>query len=82
MTQLDLFGETARPVVSSAADPDRVRRKLDALLREARSAEEYGLPDMRRRHMQTLVPQMVNWLPDDEAGRFRWAFAEALDGKK
>lgn len=78
MSQLDMFGEATRPVVSSAADPDRVRRKLNAMLAEVRSAGEYGLPDMRRRLIQTLVPQMVRWLPDEEAEQVRRAFSDAL----
>lgn len=73
--QLDMFGEAARPEVRAAADPERVRRKLDAMLAEAQSA---GLPVGRRRLIETLVPQMVRWLPDDEAERVRQAFGLAL----
>ncbi len=76
--QLDMFGEAERPQVSAAADPERVRRKLEAMLTEARSAGGAGLPSARRRLMQTVVPQMVRWLPDDEAERIRLAFGDAL----
>ncbi len=78
VTQLDMFGTPERPAVSSAADPDRVRRKLAAMLAEVRSAGDHGLPEMRRRGIQTLVPQMVKWLPDDEAEQIKREFAEAL----
>jgi hypothetical protein len=76
--QLDMFGEAERPEVSAAADPERVRRKLDAMLAEARSAGGAGLPSSRRRLMETVVPQMIRWLPDDEAERIRAAFGDAL----
>lgn len=76
--QLDMFGEVAQPEVSAAADPERVRRKLDAMLAEARGAGPLGLPQARRRLMETVVPQMVRWLPEDEAEKVKRAFVEAL----
>lgn len=75
MAQLDMFGEVAQPQVSAAADPERVRRKLDAMLEEARSGD---VPQSRRRLMETVVPQMVRWLPEDEAERVKQAFGDAL----
>ena len=80
MSQLDMFGDAERPMVSSAADPDRVRRKLNAMLAEIHSAGEYGLPDMRRRLIETLVPQMVKWLPEEEAEGIVAEFRAALTG--
>src|SRR5690606_34396869 len=76
MAQLDMFGEIAAPQPSAAADPDRVRRKLDAMLAEARSGD---VPLSRRRLMETVVPQMVRWLPEDEAKQFRLEFNAALE---
>jgi hypothetical protein len=52
-----------------------VRRKLDAMLEEARSG---SVPQSRRRLMETIVPQMVRWLPEDEAERVKQAFGDAL----
>lgn len=78
MAQLDMFGHEAPPQPSAAADPERVRRKLDAMLAEARGAGAEGLPLSRRRLMETVVPQMVRWLPEDEAERVKRAFGEAL----
>jgi len=75
MAQLDMFGETAQQQSSAAADPERVRRKLDAMLMEARGGD---VALSRRRLMETLVPQMVRWLPEDEAERVRAAFGDAL----
>ena len=76
MAQLDMFGEIAAPQPSAAADPDRVRRKLDAMLAESRSGD---VPLSRRRLMETVVPQMVRWLPEDEAKQFRLEFNAALE---
>ncbi|MFE0757716.1 hypothetical protein ACFW16_27395 [Inquilinus sp. NPDC058860] len=78
MDQLDMFAGEAPAQASSAADPDRVRRKLDALLSEAREAGTHGLPQARRRLIETVVPQMTRWLPEDEAERLKRAFGEAL----
>lgn len=73
-----MFADVAPTKAGATADPARVRRKLEALLAEAREAGGRGLPTARRRLMETLVPQMTRWLPDDEAERTRKAFAEAL----
>jgi hypothetical protein len=75
MAQLDMFAADAPAEPTGRADPDRVRRKLGALLAEAKGP---GLPRGRRRLMETVVPQMTRWLPDDEAEAIRQAFAEAL----
>jgi hypothetical protein len=77
MTQLDMFADHRPANISAKADPDRVRRKLDALLTEAREA---GLPSARRRFMETVVPQMTRWLPDEEAERVKRSFGEVLAG--
>ena len=78
MAQLRMFADAAPPPPAATADPDRVRRKLSALLAEAREAGAGGLPSERRRLMATVVPQMVRWLPEEEAARIRKAFDEAL----
>ena len=79
MNQLSMFEaeEPASPTVATA-DPARVRRKLDAMLAEAREAGSSGLPASRRRFIETVMPQMLNWLPEDEARRVRHSFEEAL----
>jgi hypothetical protein len=76
MAQLGMFADHVPPKVAATADPDRVRRKLAALLVEARGGGIQGLPIARRR--LTVVPQMVRWLPEDEAARTKKAFGEAL----
>ena len=78
MAQLEMFADDLPPQAGAAVDLDSVRRKLDALLAEARAAGGSGLPTARRRLMETVVPQMTRWLPEDEAARTRKAFGEAL----
>lgn len=78
MAQLDMFAADLPKQPSIAADPDRVRHRLDALLSEARDAGAEGLPHGRRRLIETVVPQMTRWLPADEAESIRRAFTEAL----
>lgn len=78
MGQLDLFGSEKPAIPSASGDPDRVRRKLAAMLEEARSAGEHGLPQARRRLIEVIVPQMTRWLPEEEADRVKAEFREAL----
>lgn len=78
MAQLEMFADETPAQASATADPDRVRRKLDVLLAEAREAGIHGLPHARRRLIETVVPQMIRWLPEDEAERVKQDFGEAL----
>lgn len=78
MAQLRMFADEAPPPPAAKADPERVRRKLAAFLAEVRSAGATGLPQQRRRLIETVVPQMTRWLPEEEAERTRKAFGEAL----
>lgn len=88
MAQLDMFGDTQPDLFSGnvptqpsiKADPDRVRRRLQALLAEALAAGPYGLPTARRRLIETVVPQMTLWLPEEEAKRVQHDFLDALSG--
>ena len=77
MTQQDLFGNTHVPQ-PVGGDPDRVRRKLHAILAEARAAEVMPWDDRDLLYYKTVVPQMTNWLPEDEAAQMRFAFAEEV----
>jgi len=76
MAQLDMFADESPAQANAAAE--RMRRKLDLLLAEANDAGAHGLPQARRRLMETIVPQMTRWLPDEEAEQVRRAFCEAL----
>ena len=78
MAQLSMFADEAPKAASPTADPDRVRRKLAALLAVAREAGAHGLSLERRRLMETVVPQMTRWLPEEEAELTIKAFGKAL----
>jgi hypothetical protein len=80
--QLDLFEAQAElfasePVVYRA-DPEKVRRKLERILAEARAAK--GMPWNRTTQglYQTIFPQMTLWLPDEEAVQFRLEFENEM----
>ncbi len=78
MAQLSMFADPTPKAPAPTADLDRVRRKLAAFLAEAREAGAQGLPLERRRLMETVVPQMTRWLPEEEAELTRKAFGKAL----
>jgi hypothetical protein len=79
-TQPDLFAgmETPQPV-SYAPDPAVVRRRLVAVLEQARSAESMPWDGKRTQFWQTVFPQMANWLPEEEAAQLRFEFARELE---
>ena len=65
-----------------ADDPDRVprvRSKLAAILAEIEGAESMPWNDHDRAFYRTVVPQMTNWLPPDEAAEITQRFFAALD---
>ncbi|MBS0384767.1 MAG: hypothetical protein JSS00_05400 [Proteobacteria bacterium] len=84
--QQSLFGEgddrLQMPVQSYAPDPERVRRKMMALLERARSAEAMPWSERETRMWQTVFPQMANWLPKDEAEQLCFEFAREIERLK
>ncbi|CAN5898870.1 hypothetical protein BH11PSE3_BH11PSE3_00890 [soil metagenome] len=78
MAQLSMFADHVPAKAAATADPDRVRRKLAILLAEARKGATQELPVARRRLIETVVPQMTRWLPEDEAEQMKKAFGAAL----
>ena len=80
-TQGDLFGGAAaepqwRP------DPDRVRRRLERILAEARAAETMPWDFSEQILYKTIFPNMTRYLPDEEAARYRLAFEQECDRLK
>nr|MBA3447861.1 hypothetical protein [Pseudaminobacter sp.] len=66
--QGDLFGaEPARP--GWTPDPDKVRRRLERILAEARSAEKMPWDWSEQSLYKTIFPQMAGLLPDEEAAQ-------------
>jgi hypothetical protein len=55
-----------------------VRLKLQRILAEARAAETMPWDATRLRYLRTVVPQMVNWLPEDEASQLKFEFFEEV----
>ena len=85
--QPDLFGDAQPDLFASAApaqpfvgrgDPDRVRARLGRILAEARAAETVPWSRNDEAMYELIVPQMTNWLPDEEAERWRSDFAQEL----
>jgi len=76
-TQAELFDENAPPVLYRG-DPDRVRARLHKILAEARAAQTMPWDRNKVRLYQTIFPQMINWLPDDEAAQLLLEFEAEL----
>lgn len=63
-------------------DPADIRRRLNAVLEKARQAERMPWSERDARMWQTVVPQMANWLPEQEANRLREEFAQEWERLK
>lgn len=63
-------------------DPDDIRRRLHALLAQARAAETMPWDERKARMWQVVFPQMANWLPDDERDQLRFEFAQEIERLK
>lgn len=59
--QPDLFGAEAVPAYRP--DPDKVRRRLEKILAEARAAQKLPWESTTVSLYRTIFPQMTNWLP-------------------
>ena len=59
-------------------DPDKVRRRLEKILAEARAAQKLPWEPTTLSLYRTIFPQMTNWLPDDEAAQLRFEFETEL----
>ena len=71
-TVADLFG--ADPVPAYRPDPDKVRSRLHKILAEARAAQTFPWEPTTISLYRTIVPQMMRWLPEDEAAQLRFEF--------
>ena len=60
-------------------DPEKIRRRLNALLGEARAADKMPWPERDARMWQIVFPNMANWLPDEEAAHLRFEFAREME---
>jgi hypothetical protein len=75
--QPDLFGaEAAQPAY--CPDPDKVRRRLEKILAEARAAQKLPWEPTTVSLYRTIFPQMTNFLPDEEGAQLRFEFETEL----
>ncbi len=75
--QPELFDEDA-PAPVYRADPDEVRADVLRILAEARAARTMPWDYEKTRLYRTIVPQMVRWLPEEEARQLRLDFETEL----
>ena len=74
--QGDLFG--AEPIPAYRPDPERVRARLYKILAEARAADTPPWGPARLSLYRTIVPQMTDFLPDEEGAQLRFEFEQEL----
>lgn len=82
LPQPDLFADgpdPIRPAPCYAPDPDQVRGHLDHILTQARTASALPWDARKTGFYKQVVPQMTRWLPEDEAARWRGAFAREIE---
>src|SRR4051794_6295224 len=81
--QGSLFGDSTDrmepPRQNVTPDPDKVRCRLQALLRKAQSADRMPWSDRDARMWQIVFPNMAKWLPDEEADQLRFAFVREME---
>lgn len=76
--QPDLFGPATEPAAYQP-DPDKVRRRLERIVGEARAAASMPWDGSKLSLYRTIVPQMALWLPEEEAAQWRLDFEQELD---
>lgn len=74
--QADLFG--GEPAPAYRPDPDKVRRRLEKILAEARAARKLPWEPTTVSLYRTIFPQMTNWLPEEEGAQLRFQFETEL----
>lgn len=87
--QLDLFGadepelfDEDAPTVYYHGDPERVRARIHRLIAEARAADRLPWDDDDVRLYRKIVPQMVRWLPEEEAAQLCFEFEAEMERLK
>jgi hypothetical protein len=64
--------------VAPSRAAENVRARLRRILGEARAADAVPWDYERTRLYKMIVPQMTNWLPEDEAARWKAEFAAEM----
>jgi hypothetical protein len=80
--QGDLFGpaEPARPAWKP--DPDKVRRRLEDILAEARAADKMPWDWSEQSLYRAIFPQMASLLPEEESAQYCFQFEQEWERLK
>ena len=77
----DLFAGQPEPAHESKSyvpTPTEIRNHLSHILKQARTAETMPWDARKVRFYRKVVPQMVLWLPEDEAAQIKLDFEREL----
>lgn len=80
--QPDLFAGQPEPVREPrtyAPTPTEIRNHLSHILKQARTAATMPWTERKVRFYRKVVPQMVLWLPEDEAAQVKLDFERELE---
>lgn len=85
--QRSLFGEGENRMpnpepVAHLPNPEDIRRRVHAVLDQARAAKSMPWDERKARMWQTVFPQMTKWLPDDERDQLCFEFAQEMERLK
>lgn len=75
--QPDLFAAAPKPI-EAGPNMARIRARLDKMMSAVREAGPGELDAATLALYRTVLPQMSNWLPDQEATRVRADFAAEI----
>lgn len=78
--QGELFAAPAEP--RWQPDPDKVRRRLERILAEARAAEKMPWDWAQQSLFKKIFPDMANLLPDEEARQYCLQFEQEWERLK
>jgi hypothetical protein len=87
VAQQSLFGEDEDRMPnpeppSHLPDPDDIRRRLHAVVDQARAATHMPWDERKARMWQTVFPQMARWLPEDERNQLCFEFTQEVERLK
>ena len=80
--QGDLFGPAEPSQPAWTPDPDKVRRRLERILAEARAADKMPWDWSEQSLYRTIFPQMAGLLPEDEAAQYCFRFEQEWERLK
>ena len=80
--QGDLFGPAEPSQPAWTPDPDKVRRRLERILAEARAADKMPWDWSEQSLYRTIFPQMAGLLPEEEAAQYCFQFEQEWERLK